>query len=164
MTDTKEDLARREAPCFIYEKEEIVRRCGLLKAALPDVQFLYSVKANPFDPVVRTIAGEGFGSDAASSDEVQKSIRAGVPIDRIFYSAPGKTDFDIRSSLGFCVFIADSIGEVSRIARSRIKRGSVRKSGSALIRPLGSEARPRLHPNSGSMRNSSRSYSRSSGI
>ena len=79
MTDTKEDLARREAPCFIYEKEEIVRRCGILKAALPDVQFLYSVKANPFDPVVRTIAGEGFGSDAASSDEVQKSIRAGVP-------------------------------------------------------------------------------------
>ena len=116
MTDTKEDLARREAPCFIYEKEEIVRRCGLLKAALPDVQFLYSVKANPFDPVVRTIAGEGFGSDAASSDEVQKSIRAGVPLDRIFYSAPGKTDFDIRSSLGFCVFIADSIGEVGRIA------------------------------------------------
>ena len=68
MTDTKEDLARREAPCFIYEKEEIVRRCGILKAALPDVQFLYSVKANPCDPVVRTIAGEGFGSDAASSD------------------------------------------------------------------------------------------------
>ena len=61
MTDTKEDLARREAPCFIYEKEEIVRRCGLLKAALPDVQFLYSVKANPFDPVgtneIVTIAG-----------------------------------------------------------------------------------------------------------
>ena len=150
MTDTKEDLARREAPCFIYEKEEIVRRCGLLKAALPDVQFLYSVKANPFDPVVRTIAGEGFGSDAASSDEVQKSIRAGVPIDRIF-TPPRETDFDIRRPSGSA-------------SLSRIKRGSVRKSGSALIRPLGSEARPRLHPNSGSMRNSSRSYSRSSGI
>lgn len=129
MTDTKEDLARREAPCFIYEKEEIVRRCGILKAALPDVQFLYSVKANPFDPVVRTIAGEGFGSDAASSDEVQKSIRAGVPLDRIFYSAPGKTDFDIRSSLGFCVFIADSIGEVGRIAAIADKAGVRQKIG-----------------------------------
>lgn len=131
MTDTKEDLARREAPCFIYEKEEIIRRCGLLKAALPDVQFLYSVKANPFDPVVGRSRGRVSEATPASSDEVQKSIRAGVPLDRIFYSAPGKTDFDIRSSLGFCVFIADSIGEVGRTPRSRIRRVSIRRSGSA---------------------------------
>ena len=31
MTDTKEDLARREAPCFIYEKEEIVAAAGFSK-------------------------------------------------------------------------------------------------------------------------------------
>ena len=155
MTDTKEDLARREAPCFIYEKEEIVRRCGLLKAALPDVQFLYSVKANPFDPVVRTIAGEGFGSDAASSV---------CRLTGSFTPPQGKpTSISGRPS-GSASLSRTALEKSAGSRRSRIKRGSVRKSGSALIRPLGSEARPRRHPNSGSMRNSSRSYSRSSGI
>lgn len=102
-------------PCYLYDQKEILNACATLQSDLPGIDFLYSIKSNPFRPVVRTIAGQGFGADAASLREVEVSLESGIKREDIFYSAPGKTEADIRGALGRCILIADSLHELQLI-------------------------------------------------
>ena len=102
---------------YIYDGKAIGERAELLKAAFPGVEFLYSVKCNPFPEVVRTLANHDFGMDAASIREVELAIRAGIPGGNIFYSAPGKTISAIRKALRRSMIIADSLSEITRISQ-----------------------------------------------
>ena len=86
-------------PCYVYDASMITDACRELKQAFPDFEFLYSIKTNPFAPVVRTIAAEGFGADAASANEVDKALAAGMPAGDVYFSAPGRTPEDIRRLL-----------------------------------------------------------------
>lgn len=118
----KTDL-KAVAPCYIYDEKIIRSACRKLKEALPVFDFLYSVKANPFEPVVRCVAGEGLGADAASLNEVEESLRCGIDSKDIYYSAPGKTEDDIRQTAGKCVLIADSLHEIELTRKIAVYRG-----------------------------------------
>ncbi len=106
---------QQNAPCYLYEEALIKERCHALSEAMPEVDFLYSVKANPFMPVLETIAAQGFGADAASANEVLLAQQAGIPGNRIYYSAPGKTLQDMQKVWGKCTIIADSLSELDRL-------------------------------------------------
>ena len=45
---------------------------------MPGVDFLYSIKTNPFMPVLKTVAAQSFGADAASANEVLMAHEAGM--------------------------------------------------------------------------------------
>lgn len=107
----------QNAPCYIYSKEIIENNCEKLKKIIPNVKFLYSIKANPFEKVVETIANKGFGSDAASSNEVLLSLKAGIKKEDIFYSTPGKTETDLEKVWDKCIIIADSLHELELLER-----------------------------------------------
>ena len=83
------------APCYVYEQSLIRESLSKLRRAFASCRFLYSVKANPFAAVLREAALAGFGTDAASAEEVRLSLEAGIEPDDIYYSAPGKTPQDI---------------------------------------------------------------------
>lgn len=119
----KEALIRKNAPCYLYDKAQIADRCRRLKDALPEAGFLYSIKTNPFLPVLKTVAEQGFGADAASGAEVLLAEQAGIPPEQIFYSAPGKTRKDLDRAWGRCVWIADSLGELEMLDRMAAERG-----------------------------------------
>lgn len=102
------EFVRENAPCYIYQKEIIDKSCQKLQEKFENIEFLYSIKANPFMPVIKTIKENGIGSDAASSNEVLLSIKAGMEKNQIYYSAPGKTMEDLQKSWDKCIFIADS--------------------------------------------------------
>lgn len=121
--ETKTDFIKKHAPCYIYSRDEIISNAEKLLSALPDVEFLYSIKANPFEPVVKLLAKRGFGSDSASAAEVQKSLDAGIDSGKIFFSSPGKTKDEILASYGKCVFVADSFSELSILERAASERG-----------------------------------------
>lgn len=123
------EFARQNAPCYIYEKSEIDANCIKLQNAIPNVQFLYSIKANPFGPVVSTIASHRFGADAASPGEVIKAESAGIPPERVYYSAPGKTVDAIEKAWGKCIFIADSFSELAVLNECAEKRGMILSVG-----------------------------------
>ena len=74
----KMDFLQQNAPCYLYEKNLIKERCHTLLDAMPEVDFLYSVKTNPFAPVLKTVAEQGFGADVASANEVLLAQRAGI--------------------------------------------------------------------------------------
>jgi len=111
------------APCYLYDEKEIRNACGELKAKLAGFDFLYSVKANPFEPIVRCVADEEFGADAASPGEVMESLKCGIDPENIYYSAPGKTKDDILLTAGKCVLIADSLNEICMVQQIAADKG-----------------------------------------
>ena len=75
------------------------------------------------------MSGSGLGADAASAVEVERALAAGFPADTIYYSAPGKSDNELRSALGSCVLIADSYNELERINALAAEAGRVESVG-----------------------------------
>ena len=135
MNQTMLDFIKQNAPCYIYDKSMITERCRVLRNAMPEALFLYSVKTNPFLPVIKTVAAEGFGADAASSGEVFKALEAGIPSENIYYSSPGKTLEDIDKIFGKCVIIADSLSELETLSDYAAAKGETCSAG-IRINPL----------------------------
>ncbi len=106
------EAAKKYESFYLYDEKGIQESAIRLKTSFSDVEFIYSVKCNPDERVLNTIFGQGYGADAASLEEVLKSMKAGLSPDKIYYSAPGKTQFDIENAIDKCVLIADSIDEI----------------------------------------------------
>lgn len=122
MEQEKYSFIRENAPCYLYDNQLITERCKTLQAAMPNDVLLYSIKANPFLPVVKSIASQGFGADAASANEVERASQAGILRESIYYSAPGKTMQDIEKTWGKCIIIADSFSELSLLEKSAAEK------------------------------------------
>lgn len=115
---------------YLYDERRILERIQCLKNNFPQVDFLYSIKCNPNASILRSVFSQGLGADAASVGEVElacgsdrpagngesgEASGAGLPGNRIYFSAPGKSTKDIERVLGHCTLIADSIDEIRRI-------------------------------------------------
>ena len=77
----------------------------------------YAVKANANDRILQTIAKAGFGADCVSGGEVEASIKAGFPANKVVFAGVGKADWEINLGLDndiFC-FNAESIPELEVI-------------------------------------------------
>lgn len=129
MNKIRKDFICENSPCYIYSKGEIIKHCMELQKSIPYVQFLYSIKTNPFSPVLSTITSCGFGADAASAQEVMLANDAGLNAGQIFYSSPGKTKKDIIQAFGKCTFIADSFHELELLSSYAEQKGEVIKVG-----------------------------------
>ncbi|WML34410.1 hypothetical protein [Clostridium sp. OS1-26] len=97
---------------YIYDESVISRQVKTLSENFPQFEFLYSVKTNPFAPIVNFVASKGFGADAASAEEVIIGQKAGIPYEKILYSTPGKTRKDIEKTINKAIIIADSYNEL----------------------------------------------------
>ena len=129
MNDHILALARQHAPCYLYEYDVMRRQVETLRRTFPQYDLLYSIKANPFPPVVRALSGLGLGADAASAPEVLLSRRCGMAREDIFFSAAGKTDAALEAAWDEGEIIADSLGEVARIGALCEKKGQRRAIG-----------------------------------
>ncbi len=123
------DLLQRHDSFYLYEESVIRAAADRLHAAFPGVQFLYSMKCNPAARVLDTLFGQGLGADAASLGEVALAEAHGVPADSIYFSAPARTEADLRAAYGRCVLIADSLREVDLIARIAAEQGGTAEIG-----------------------------------
>ncbi len=117
------ELLNRYNNFYLYEESVILEAAGRLKANFPGAQFLYSMKCNPAGRVLDTVFSQGFGTDAASLGEVIAAGEHGVPAGLIYFSAPGRTEADLRSAWGRCVLIADSLHEVDMIRKIAAEKG-----------------------------------------
>ena len=129
MNDHILTLAREHVPCYLYEYDMIQRQVETLRQTFPRYDLLYSIKANPFPPVVRALAGLGLGADAASAPEVLLSRKCGMAKADIFFSAAGKSDAALEAAWDEGEIIADSLGEVARIGALCKAKGQRRAIG-----------------------------------
>ena len=117
------ELLKQYNNFYLYEESVILDSIGRLKTNFPGAQFLYSMKCNPAGRVLDTVFGQGFGADAASLGEVIAAGERGVPAGLIYFSAPGRTEADLRAAWGRCVLIADSLHEVDMIRKIAAEKG-----------------------------------------
>ena len=122
-------LARENAPCYLYEYDVMKAQLETLRQTFPQYDLLYSIKANPFPPVVRALAALGLGADAASAPEVLLSRTCGMAKEDIFFSAAGKSDAALEAAWDEGEIIADSLGEVTRIGALCRRKGQRRAIG-----------------------------------
>jgi diaminopimelate decarboxylase len=93
-------VAEAGSPLFVYDAALITARAKALRAALPDRLGLhYAMKANPFAPVLRHMAGLVDGFDIASGGELLMAEAAGVSAERISFAGPGKRDADLEAAI-----------------------------------------------------------------
>ncbi|HET7301233.1 MAG TPA: diaminopimelate decarboxylase [Oleiagrimonas sp.] len=129
-------LAQRVGtPCHAYSASAIRERIGALQSALRGLDALvcYAAKANTNLAVLQLMAEAGFGADIVSGGELQRSLHAGIPAERIVFSGVGKSAGEIGEALAagiarFNVESEDELQLLQRIAAERnvIARASVR--------------------------------------
>lgn len=113
-------------PFYVYSANAIRLRIGELRAALlsMDATLCFAVKANPTLAILQLMAKEGVGADIVSSGELRRSLRAGIPAERIVFSGVGKSDMEIAEALDrgvgrFNVESSDELEALQRIAQQR---------------------------------------------
>jgi diaminopimelate decarboxylase len=93
-------VAEAGSPLFVYDGALIAARVAALRAALPERLGLhYAMKANPFAPLLRHMAGLVDGFDIASGGELLMAEAAGVEPARISFAGPGKRDEDLAAAI-----------------------------------------------------------------
>jgi diaminopimelate decarboxylase len=107
--------AEHGTPVIVVDAEIIRERCRSLRRAFPNAKLFYAPKANYNPHIVRIIAGEGFGIDAVSPNEIRLGIELGVEPDDIVYveNAMSKTDMDYAIAQGVRVVLG-SLGALQR--------------------------------------------------
>ncbi|HEX3836074.1 MAG TPA: diaminopimelate decarboxylase [Steroidobacteraceae bacterium] len=129
-------LAERSGtPLHAYSASAIRQRIGELQTAVRglDTLICYAVKANANLAVLQLMAAAGLGADIVSGGELRRSLRAGIPADRIVFSGVAKSADEIDDALaaGICRFNVESEDELDSLqhlaaARNAIARASVR--------------------------------------
>ena len=129
-------LAQRVGtPLHVYSASAVRQRIQALQTALQglDTQICYAVKANGNLAILELMAGAGLGADIVSAGELQRSLRAGIPAERIVFSGVAKSAEEIGDALtaGIARFNVESKDELSSLqvlaaARNVIARASVR--------------------------------------
>ena len=87
----------------------------------------YAVKANANPKILRFIREAGLGVDCVSGGEIEASVRAGFPHDKIVFAGVGKSDWEINAGLDhdiFC-FNVESIPELEVINELAAAKGKV---------------------------------------
>src|SRR3990172_5976862 len=88
-------------PCFVYSTAALLKAYEDLDRAFSGVEHLicFSVKSNGNLAVLSLLSRHGAGMDIVSRGELFRSLKAGVPAERIVYSGVGKTREEIRYAL-----------------------------------------------------------------
>lgn len=108
-------ISKHSFPLYIYDKNQIIKRVKEIKENFEGWNILYSVKANPFNSILKLMKNQNIDIDAASRNEVLNAHKNGFAPSQIYYSSPGKSEEDISRTMGKCMLIADSINEIEMI-------------------------------------------------
>ena len=86
-------------PVFVYDVGIVAARVARFRAAFPDVDLHYAIKANPLPALLDRVAPLVDGLDVASGGELDKAL-AVKPASAISFAGPGKRDVELRAAIG----------------------------------------------------------------
>lgn len=114
-------------PLYVYDASILDDRVRAFQEAFREVDLLlaYSVKANGSLAILDRIARLGAGADVVSGGELFRSLRAGIPPERIVFAGVGKTASELEAALdaGIHAIHVESESEL------RLLEGLARASG-----------------------------------
>lgn len=99
-------------PLFVYHGERIAGQVRRFRAAFPDLDLHYAVKANPYAPLLAMMSDLVDGFDVASAGELGKVAHLGLPVS---LAGPGKRDQELETAIRAGITInLESEGEAER--------------------------------------------------
>lgn len=113
------EIAERfDTPAYVLDEGEVRGRCRTYRDAFPDAEVLYAAKAFLSRAMVRWVREEGLGLDVCSAGELELSVTAGFPPERMVLHGNAKSPRDIATALRLGVgrIVIDSPSEIARIA------------------------------------------------
>ena len=123
-------MERLRTPFYYYDAELLRKTLQTIREEVSKHEGFcvhYAVKANANPKVLRIIREAGLGVDCVSGGEIEASIKAGFPSQRIVYAGVGKSDWEINLGLDndiFC-FNVESIPELEVINELAAQKGKV---------------------------------------
>jgi diaminopimelate decarboxylase len=114
------DIAEEvKTPFYLYSHATLKRHFKAFDDPFQEIRHLicFSVKSNSNLAILRLFANQGSGMDIVSGGELYRSLKAGVPPEKIVYSGVGKTpeDIDYALSSGILMFNTESEQELVRL-------------------------------------------------
>ena len=125
-----EKLEHIQTPFYYYDAELLRQTLRTITQEVSKHEGFcvhYAVKANANPKVLKIIREAGLGVDCVSGGEIEASIKAGFPSQRIVYAGVGKSDWEINLGLDndiFC-FNVESIPELEVINQLAAAKGKV---------------------------------------
>ncbi len=118
------------APAFFYERAKVLERIADLRAAMPnDLNLAYSLKANPFAPLVNLLLSNLEGADVTSYNEMIEALNAGIAPEMIMFAGPAKKSGEMRAAValgvGICIESLRELALLPDIARDLGKKARV---------------------------------------
>ena len=122
-----EQFKRIETPFYFYDVDLLKETLDVIKAEAGkyDYHIHYAVKANANPRILSIIAENGIGADCVSGGEIQASLNAGIPANKIVFAGVGKADWEINLGLDndiFC-FNVESAAELEIINELAAAKG-----------------------------------------
>ena len=104
-------------PLFVYDEDELRRRCRDYISQLGEGAVIYAAKAFLCTAMARLVAEEGLQLDVATGGELHVASVAGFPPERIVFHGNNKSDRELRAALQLGVgrIVADSFDELDRL-------------------------------------------------
>ena len=106
-------------PLFVYDEDELRRRCREYIAHFGAGNVAYAGKAFLCTAMARLVADEGLHLDVATGGELHVALRAGFPADRIIFHGNNKSMDELTRAFdaGVGRVVADSFDELDRLER-----------------------------------------------
>jgi len=115
------ESSRRCNKFFIMDIPSLQRRVDAWKDNLSWIHPHYALKANDSDWLLMHLHENDFSFDVATSAEMHKCSRLGIPSDKLIFSTTMKTEWDLREAkrLGIGLTVFDACSELHKIRRNQ---------------------------------------------
>jgi diaminopimelate decarboxylase len=122
-------------PMFVYDTRRIADQVARFRSAFQGIALHYAVKANPYAPLLETMANMVDGFDVASAGELGKVAHLGLPIS---FAGPGKRDSELETAIRAGITInLESEGEAERALALCEREGLTAKFAVRVNPPFG---------------------------
>ena len=103
-----------DTPLFVYDMATVAARVARFRAAMPEIDLHYAIKANPHPDLLAAVSPLVDGLDVASAGELARAL-AVKPAVAISFAGPGKRDDELAAAIraGATVNV-ESAGEAAR--------------------------------------------------
>ena len=104
-------------PFMLTDLDIIKNNCRNFKAAMPNLELFYAVKAFSSPEIIDSISNEVDGFDVASLKEIKNLLAAGIKPSRLNFSNPVKSGDSIKKAyrLGVKKFAFQSLSELGKL-------------------------------------------------
>lgn len=110
-------------PLYVYDEAKIVSQAKDAMSAFAsgkfDTEVVYASKAFSCVALFKLLAAEGIGFDVVSGGELYCAMKAGAPMDKVYFHGNNKSDQEIGMALdaGIGYFVIDNVMECARLAK-----------------------------------------------